>query len=165
MVNNNNEQDMVNKLVSNYTSIKFVYQNVKKNPDVGFSGQIDGNNYFFILEAKKYNKDNRSNYPKQLLTEILINRDCISKKVIENNSDNPESYGILLSFDNGKTDGIYDFLKAHITLDDWNKFGDLYNCQYVFLYDETGEKLYFQEWENFLVSCNPTEYICNQNEG
>lgn len=159
MVKNNNEQNMVNELVSNYTSIKFVYKNVRKNPDVGFSGQINGKNYFFILEAKKYNKDNRSNYPKQLLAEILINRDCFSKNAIKNISGNPVTYGILLSFDNQQTDKIYDFLKNHIMLDDWNKFGNLYNCQYVFLYDETGKKLYFQKWKDFLVSCNPTKYI------
>mgnify|MGYP003458258680 CR=1 FL=1 len=46
------EQDMVDKLVSNYTSINFVYQNVMANPDVGFSGLINGNNYFFIFGEK-----------------------------------------------------------------------------------------------------------------
>ena len=152
------EQDMVDKLVSNYTCINFVYQNVRKNPDVGFSGRINGNHYFFILEAKKYNKDNRSNYPKQLLAEILINRDCFSKKVIKNISGNPETYGILLSFDNKKTYKIYDFLKDHITLNDWNNFGNLYNCKYVFLYDETGKVLYFQEWKDFLSFLNPQVY-------
>ena len=108
--------------------------------------------------AKKYNKDNRSNYPKQLLAEILINRDCFSKKVIKNISGNPETYGILLSFDNKKTDKIYDFLKDHITLNDWNNFGNLYNCKYVFLYDETGKVLYFQEWKDFLSFLNPQVY-------
>ena len=35
-------------------------------------------NKFFCL-VKKFNKDNSSNYPKQLLTEILINRDFFKK--------------------------------------------------------------------------------------
>lgn len=148
------EQDMVDKLTNNYTNINFVYKNVMENPDVGFSGQINNDNYFFILEAKKFNTDNRSNYPKQLLAEILINRDCFFKGKIKKNSDYPETYGILLSFDNEKTDGIYDFLKDHIAVNDWNNFGNLYNCKYVFLYDETGGVLYYQEWKDFLSFLN-----------
>lgn len=152
------EQDMVDKLTNNYTKINFVYKNVMENPDVGFSGQINNDNYFFILEAKKFNKDNSSNYPKQLLTEILINRDFFKKGKIINNSGYPETYGILLSFDNKKTDKIYDFLKNHIAINDWNSFGNLYNCKYVFLYDETGNVLYFQEWKDFLSFLNPQIY-------
>lgn len=151
------EQRMVNKMDKDCTAVKLIYKNVSKNPDVAFEGTIKGNSYFFALEAKVYNIFNRSNYPKQLLSEILINRHSYSCGGFKNPTNSPITYGILLSYNNDKN-GIHAFLKEHILNDDWISFGKLYNCKYVFLYDIIGNTLYYQDWNSFLVMLNPVAY-------
>lgn len=74
---NNFEQEMVDILIDTYKNISFLHFDVKENPDVSFKCKINGINYYMILESKVFNKSNSSNYPKQLLCEILMNRDEI----------------------------------------------------------------------------------------
>lgn len=152
------EQAMIDSLDSNFSKVTLIYKNVLKNPDVGFAGNINGTDYFFVLEAKKYDENNRSNYPKQLLTEVLINRDEYKKGNINNTNRYQETFGVLLSYDKKMTDGVYSFLKDHIDNSDWINFGRTYNCKFAFLYDETGKQLYYQEWTTFLSCLNPISY-------
>lgn len=152
------EQIMVDHLKNKYSKVTLIYSNVSKNPDVAFNATIV-TNYYFVLEAKKYNKSNRSNYPKQLLTEVLVNRYDYFKKKINNPKNLQVSFGILLAYENKKTDAVYTFLKAHINVQDWIHFGVNYDCKYVFLYDEANTNLYYQEWDTFLTNLNPTLYI------
>ena len=98
--------------------------------------------------------------PTQLLAEILINRDAYNKGTFANPSNYPITYGILLKYDSkqGKADGVYDYLKKHINNSDWIDFGSKFNCEYIFLFDETTFVLYYQDWKTFLSSFNPTVY-------
>ena len=154
------EQHMVDILDQNCTRVNLINKNVKKNPDVSFCGTINNQNFFFVLESKVFHKSNSSNYPKQLLAEILINRDAYNKGTFANPSNYPITYGILLKYDSkqGKADGVYDYLKKHINNSDWIDFGSKFNCEYIFLFDETTFVLYYQDWKTFLSSFNPTVY-------
>ena len=118
-----------------------------KNPDVGFNCTINGQKYSFFLESKVYNQSNTSNYPKQLLSEILINRNLDKSKF---NLKGEISYGILLTYDNSQFDGIYNTLQSFYLLNDWNKFGEIFGCKFIFLYDRKNKKLYFCKWKDFL---------------
>ena len=113
---------------------------------------------FFALEVKVYNKHNSSNYPKELLSEILINLQEFFCGQYSNATGFPISFGILLSFDQQKADGVYTFLVQHIMADDCIAFGKMYCCKYVFLYDATGKQLYYQEWDTFLKGLNSSKY-------
>ena len=152
------EQRFVNKLDKTFAGIQLMHKNVSKNPDVSFEGTINNQKLFFALEAKVYNKFNKSNYPKQLLAEILINRNDYLCGRYSGLTDALITYGLLLSYDNQQTDPIYDFLQKHILCDDWKEFGKMYNCKYVFLYDTTGNQLYYQDWATFLKGVNPLKY-------
>ena len=152
------EQEFVKRFENDFKKIKLIHKNVKKNPDVSFLGTIKGEQHFFALEVKVYNKHNSSNYPKELLSEILINRQEFFCGKYSNTTGFPISFGILLSFNQQKTDGIYKFLTKHILCDDWMAFGKRYSCKYVFLYDSTGKQLYYQDWDTFLNGLNPLKY-------
>ena len=124
-------------------------------PDVSFEGELDGNKRFFVLEAKRYNENNRSNYPKQILTEILINRHCCEVDKGFCHGKNKASYGFLIPcFPDGngdvKPDGIYNFWEEHLLSSDWNAFGEKYDCEYVFLFNEESKTLHYRVWKDFL---------------
>lgn len=154
------EQDMVDSLDQNCQQVHLINKNVKMNPDVSFDGTINNQQFFFALEAKVFHKNNSSNYPKQLLTEILINRDAYKNGKFTNPHNLPITFGILLKYDGtkNKADGVYDYLKKHIDNADWVEFGHRFNCKYAFLFDEVSYKLYYQDWQTFLISLNPTPY-------
>lgn len=152
------EQEMVDEL-KKIKKLKLIHYSVRKNPDVSFKCKINNINYYAILESKLYNKSNRSNYPKQLLSEILINRGLVKNKEISEIKNYQTIYGILLNYDNQNFDGVYDFLKDYILIDDWKLFGKTYNCEYVFLFDKTGRHLYYCGWDSFLDNPTPIKYI------
>lgn len=152
------EQQMIDHIDLDYKNIKLIDKNVLKNPDLSFVGNINGATLFFALEAKVYNESNGSNYPKQLLAEILMNRYDYFQGNFTSTPAIPMSYGVLLNYDNQSTDGVYDFIKKHILIDDWIKYGEVYDCMYVFLYDIIGKELYYQKWASFLTKLSPIVY-------
>lgn len=85
--------------------------------------ESDLGNIYLFLRQKNFNKSNKSNYPKQLFAEVLVNR----KHYLDNKDGEKcsyrKTYGILLAYDSKKTDGIYDFLLNQITKRDWIVFG------------------------------------------
>ena len=152
------EQIMIDDLNNNCPRVNLIHHNVHKNPDVSFVVTIRKKSYYCILEAKKYNKFNKSNYPKQLLSEILINKKLYCNNAIVPQNNAQPSFGILLSFDGKKHDRVYGFLQNHIDNDDWTKFGRIFNCKFVFFYDQLNHNLYYQSWNTVLKKLKPRLY-------
>ena len=108
-----------------------------------------------MVESKIENDDNYWNYAKQLMAEILINRkyekDTITKL---STSKYALLYGLLLNFEGKKTDKVHKYLYNHILPDDWDKFGNTYNIEYVYLIDK--DEIYFTPWSGGLNSITVT---------
>ena len=147
------EQDFVDAFYREYCNkINFISHSVRSRtwPDVSFICCLEGKQYYFALETKVYNEYNGANYPKQILSEILINRRCMKNQEVAQKL----SYGFLIPcrYDKRciKPDKIYDDILKYFTQEDWSSFGEIFGCKYVFMYCEDNSKLYYTEWSSFL---------------
>lgn len=153
------EQNMLNNLqkkYATYPNTKILSYNSLSHtyPDFLFEGLIGAKNYTFYLEAKIENSHNNPNYAKQLFAEILMNKNPNVSKSVNKLTTNsfPIEYGILLSFNNCKTDKVHQFLIDHIDSNDWDNFGTNFGVRYIFLFDDINTVLYYTSWKGFLKS-------------
>ena len=138
MSNRSSEQNMVDSIRSAYASLVILSESSDKvsGPTSKCDIAIRYNNITYYLEAKHYDENNVANYPKQLISECLINRKLHGET---------NSFGILVDCDQNKNSKILSYIKEHIGKDDWILFGETFNCKAIFRYNG---KLYFQQWDN-----------------
>ena len=152
MSNRANEQNMVDNVRETYASL--VVSSESSNKVSGPTSKCDIAIMFkgvtYYLEAKHYDKSNEANYPKQLMTECLINRKLHGET---------NSFGILVDCDQNKNSKILSYIKEHIGKEDWILFGKTFNCRAIFLYN--GE-LYFQQWDNLYEKPSTLEQIASK---
>ena len=151
------EKEFLEKFFKQYcTSMTILKHDVKAKtfPDLVFEGIINSTCYCFGLEVKTENIFNNHNYAKQLFGEILMNY----KNMVNVKTKSPVQCSIMLSYNNKKTDRIYSFLSSHIRNDEWNSFGKTFGIDYLFLFDTKNKKLYWNNWQDFLIKINPVAY-------
>ena len=151
------EKDFLEKFYKQYCTLTTILKHdvkAKAFPDLVFEGKINSKYYCFALEVKTENIWNNHNYAKQLFGEILMNY----KNIANIKSQYPIHCSIMLSYNNKKTDKIYSFLKSHFRNQEWNSFGKTYGIDYLFLFDAKSKKLYWNNWQDFLIALNPILY-------
>lgn len=141
MGNQSKEQKMVDSICSAYRSLYVPTESSHKvkGPTTKCDIALKWNGTIYYLEAKHYDSNNEANYPKQLMAECLINRKYHKKA---------NTFGILVDCDQSQSSKILKYITEHIDKDDWEVFGDVFNCKAIFLYDETSKALYFQDWND-----------------
>lgn len=138
------EQQLIDNLVKNITTNKYYHNSVNSQtyPDLVF----EHNNEFFILECKVNNAFNEANYAKQILAEIMKNRKDINNCSSISFGTKPINYGFLVDYDNQNKTELINKLQNYYTKEDWDAFGKMYQCKYIFLYDSINSVLYYCDW-------------------
>ena len=108
----------------------------------------------YYLEAKSSLSSNRFNNVLLFFGDILKNRKHKNEEI-----DNGV-YGAFLEYD--KDEGLNSYFVKRIcesfTNDDWNKFGNMYNCELIFFYDAKVHKLYYSRWHDFIDNKELVEF-------
>ena len=138
------EQQMVNSLISNVKKNIYHYTSVasQKYPDLVF----EYNNDIYVLECKVFNQNNQANYPKQILAEIIKNRKDFSNCSACQPTQNNVYYGFMVDYDGCIVTDLIKRLNSYYSKNDWDAFGKMYDCKYIFLYDRVNLDLYYCDW-------------------
>ena len=149
------EQQMVNSLIGSVTKNKYHYTSVasQKHPDLVF----EYNNDIYVLECKVFNQNNQANYPKQILAEIIKNRKDFANCSACQSTQNNVYYGFIVDYDSCVATDLIKRLHSYYSRRDWNTFGKMYNCKYIFLYDRVNSVLYYSDW-SYNQFTNPSTY-------
>ena len=149
------EQLMVNSLIGSVTKNTYHYSSVasQKYPDLVF----EYNNGIYVLECKVYNQNNQANYPKQILAEIIKNRKDFSNCSTCQSTQNKVYHGFIVDYDNCILTDLIKRLHSYYNRRDWNAFGKMYDCKYIFLYDRINSVLYYSDW-SYNQFTNPSTY-------
>ena len=148
-----NEQNLVNDLVSTNSKINpnpltIISSSVstKTYCDLEFNGTIPSttNKIDFCLEVKSDKSSSKFNNFLLTFGDVLKNRKIVASK----NS----SYGFLLEYH--VNDGMDSFfikqIQNYIDSKDWDAFGTMYGCDYIFFYDDAVHELYYAKWAGFV---------------
>ena len=150
-MNNRNEQKLVNNFINK--CIPFLQNkpiiikktvSLKKSCDLMFELTIQGVLHTFCLEVKSDKSTNRCNNVLLLVGDILKNRQL---EGIQGNS-----FGLFMSYDSKQNFQSYFVKRIQQSYDDidWDNFGQTFNCDYLFFYDEKCNECYYGEWKGFI---------------
>ena len=163
------EQNLVNDLIQTNSNhkptplLRILSSNVlaKKTCDLEFEGTIPSNGatWRFCLEVKSDKSSSMYNNVLLYFGDILKNRVLMQTKPYIPNI----SYGVLLEYHpkKGKTMDSF-FIKQiqkYINPRDWDSFGTMYGCRYIFFYNDQTHELYYSEWAGFVTATSITKWF------
>ena len=97
----------------------------------------------YFLEVKHSYKNNSSNYPKQMITEMIMNK--------KNHPSYFGHYSLFIDYDSlNKQSDLLSFCKNHIRKREWFFIGLICHSKVIFLFDENQKELFIVKWNSAL---------------